>query len=91
MMKVKIVYSWRRVGGANDKLEGSVFILMMSRNLKGPQDLSKPLTVLLFITSVHPAMVTSIALSFLEACSKVPQYLPDSAPQQPHTGSDCYQ
>lgn len=88
MMKVKIVYSWV---GVNDKVEGSVFILMMSRNLKGLQDLSKPLTVLLFITSTHSVMVRSIALSFLEACSKVLQYLPDSAPEQPHTGFDCYQ
>lgn len=79
MMKVKIVYSWRRRGG-NDKLEGSVFLSDDVQEPKGPQDLSKPLTVLLFITSVHPVMVTSIALSFLEACSEVLQYLPDSAP-----------
>lgn len=75
-MKVKIVYSW----GGNYKVEGSVFIVMMSRNPEGPQDLSKSLTVLLFISCVHSVVVRSVALPFLEACNKVLQYLSDSAP-----------
>lgn len=35
IMKVKIVYSWGE--GGDYKMEGSVFIVMMSRNPKGPR------------------------------------------------------
>lgn len=56
-----------QLGGGNYKVEGSVFIVMMSRNPEGPQDLSKSLTVLLFISCVHSVVVRSVALPFLEA------------------------